>query len=189
MQLLQNWDPLKLPHGSVRALMTLALSGVLWAFLLLDREIPPVLAFVCLLAVGHYYGFRGSQGAEATGKPPLYLPRGSIRFILFAGFALVSYLLWRDGMIDWDAGNRNFVVLLIAAGLLLGFLVRKVLDIGTGTKTVKPRQWLENTKAVLAIIATAAFVFSCVLPDQVPDQASVVLATGPFIVFYFGSRK
>ena len=189
MQLLQNWDPLKLPHGSVRALMTLALAGVLWALLLLEREIPVPLAFVCLLAMGHYFGFRGGDGSAQPGKPPLYLPRGSVRCILFAGFAAVSYFLWRDGKVGWDAGNRNLVVLLLAAGLLSGFLLRKLLDIGTRGKTAKPRQWVENGKAVLGVIATAVFVFCCVMPDQVPDQESVVLATAPIIVLYFGSRK
>src|SRR5262245_59608746 len=86
--------PLGLPPGSVRALLALMVLGNIWARLLLPEQtaigLPQYLYYLMFLILGSYFAAR-SQKAPGE-RPPLYLPRGSIRLIIVAGFAAV--LAW-----------------------------------------------------------------------------------------------
>jgi len=189
MQLMENWDPLKLPRGSIRALITLALTGILWALMLLGREVPPALAGVSLIALGHYFGFRSSGPAPEPGKAPLYLPSGSIRALLVVGFGVVGYFLLESGKLDASMKNRNFTLLVLVAGLIVGFVVRKLADLFTHGKTLPARKWFENVKAVVALVATGVFALCCFFPSEVASQENLALLVAPIVVFYFGSRN
>ena len=193
MQILESWDPLNLPRGSIRALMTLTLLGVLWALMILDREIPLALAYVVLLIFGHYFGSRGAQKRPEEGqparKPPLFLPRGSIRLIIVLGFAAVGYLLWSQGRLELRVENRTSTIFLLAAALLAGFLVSKLADLLTRGKLATPRKWFENFKAVVALMATALFAFLCFSQTLDSIHENLALLSTPLVVFYFGSRR
>jgi len=189
MQLLENWDPLSLPRGSIRALMTIVLLGTLWALMLLGREIPMALPYVTLVILGEYFGFRGGESPPSGGKHPLFLPRGSIRILIVLGFATVAYFLWRDGRIQFNARDRNFAILCLMAALMAGFLVRKVLDLLTRGPIAQPRKWFENVKAVTALAASALLVICCVLEAESSVRENAALLAAPIVVFYFGSRK
>jgi hypothetical protein len=185
MQILEHWDPLNLPRGSVRALITLALLGLLWVFLLNDREVPLTLAFLSLFILGHYFAARG--GAAPGHRPPLFLPRGSIRLIIIAGFAAVTYFLIEDGRFKPSMEDRDSAILLLAAALIAGFLLRVFLNLIFRGGMTRSRRWIENLKAVLAIVATAAFIIACMTANE--GFENVALVAVPLIVFYFGSRE
>lgn len=187
MQILENWDPLNLPRGSVRALITLSLLCILCVLMLQDVEAPLPLAFVALVALGHYFGSRSAAAPRPRGRPPLYLPRGSIRAFIILGLGAVAYFLWEDGRLRLSMDNRNSVILFVAAALVLGFIFRKVADILTRGRMSRPRRWIENAKAVLALAATALLAISCFSAEAEIDNAA--LLASPFIVFYFGSRE
>ena len=193
MQVLEHWDPLNLPRGSVRALMALALLGILWAIMLMGREIPLPLAYVTLVILGHYFGVRGAvaPGVEGApgGKSPLYLPRGSIRALIILGFAAVGAFLWHEGRLEFTPQSTVFTIFILAAAFLAGFILRKIADFLTRGKMTTPRRWYENFKAIVALSATVLFVLACILGTGGPREQNLALLCAPLIVFYFGSRQ
>jgi hypothetical protein len=193
MQVLEHWDPLSLPRGSVRAIMALALLGILWAIMLMGREIPLPLAFVTLVILGHYFGVRGAEAPGGEGapgsKPPLYLPRGSVRTLIVLGFAGVGAFLWHEGRLEITPQSTVFTLFVLAAAFLAGFLLRKIADFVTRGRMTTPRRWYENLKAIVALSATVLFVLACVLGTGGPREQNIALVSAPLIVFYFGSRQ
>ena len=63
-----------------------------------DQEVPAYLRDLLFIILGHYFAVRGRQASDVEqGPPPLYLPRGSVRIILVAGFLVTAVLLYRRG--------------------------------------------------------------------------------------------
>jgi len=187
MQVLENWDPLSLPRGSVRALITLALLCILCILMLRGVDAPFPLAFVTLVALGHYFGSRSAGAPRSGGRPPLYLPRGSVRALIILGLGTVAYFLWEDGKLRLSMDDRNSVILFVSAALVLGFIFRKVFNIFTRGRMSRPRRWIENAEAIFALGATALLAISCFSTETPVDNAA--LLASPFIVFYFGARE
>jgi hypothetical protein len=187
MQVLEHWDPLSLPRGSIRAIIAFALLGLLSYFLLNDVEAPLSLAFVSLLVLGHYFGARAGR-SEYQGRPPLFLPRGSIRILIIALILAMAWFMWEDDRLPLDAKNRETVVVLVALGLIAGYVIRATLDFVTGGRMAKPRRLFENVKAILALMATAGLIIACMNSDLEQSENIALLVT-PFIAFYFGSRQ
>lgn len=63
--MLKNNEPLGLPHGSVRALMTVFLLLTVCILCIMKQPIPDILQQTFLIIVGLYYG-----GRAAAGKAP-----------------------------------------------------------------------------------------------------------------------
>src|SRR5262245_21561848 len=87
---------LGLPAGSVRAILAVMIFAGIWAWLWLrpQTEVPSYLEDLMFIIMGHYFAARARAGDKPEpGPPPLFLPRGSIRFVLVGGFALVGILL------------------------------------------------------------------------------------------------
>ena len=186
MQFLEHWDPLSLPRGSIRAIIALTLLGLLSYFFLDVREVPLSLAFISLLVLGHYFGARTGQN-EYQGRPPLFLPRGSIRIIIILLILTVTWFMWEHDRLNLIVDERETTVVLVALGLIAGYLIRAILDFITGGRMAKPRRLFENVKAILALMATATLVIACV-SDRAESENIALLVT-PFIAFYFGSRQ
>lgn len=100
--------PLNLPVGSVRALLTLAVLGTVWAQILFDGQPSEELRDTMLLILGYYFGKRSAKHAAAEAfteagdreenpADPLYLPRGAIRLLIVVGFAAVAWKLYEKG--------------------------------------------------------------------------------------------
>jgi hypothetical protein len=203
MQLLENWDPLKLPRGSIRALITLALLGTFWTLILLGteaavagagpeagpgREIPPVLGYLLVLIVGYYFGAR-SGDLPAGKKGPLYLPRGTVRLIIIAGSAVAAYFSWRAGRLELSPADPAFGVLLFIGALLLGFLIRKLADLLSRGRATTPRRWFENLKSIVVLMATAVVVVLSLWQQEDQGSQNLLLIAGGIVGFYFGSRR
>lgn len=189
MQVLEHWDPLNLPRGSIRALITLALLGVLWTLVLQEHEVPIPLAYVTLIILGHYFGARAGAKTPEGEKPPLYLPRGSIRLIIVLGFGLVGYLLWQDGRLKPSLEDRTSAMLFLMAALCTGYVVRHLVELLSRGKMTGPRRIFENLKAVVALSATALLALYCSSLFRGIEGQNLVLYSIPLIVFYFSSRR
>ena len=189
MQVLEHWDPLNLPRGSNRALITLALLAVLWTLVLQGREVPLPLAFVTLVILGHYFGSRVGAPAIEGERAPLYLPRGSIRLLIVLGFGTVAYFLWKDGRIKLSIEDRTSAILFLMAALFAGYVVRVLAEILSRGKMTSRRRLFENVKAVVALAATALFAIYCSTQPQGVEGQNLALVSIPLIVFYFGSRR
>src|SRR5262249_58360615 len=110
---------LGLPSGSIRALLAILVFGTLWALLLVQpgAEIPDYLRDLLFIVMGHYFAARHrASEAPEPGPPPLFLPRGSVRFLLIAGSIAVAALLFRRGQLTSLEENPGVVTLLLVGG-------------------------------------------------------------------------
>src|SRR5262245_48588967 len=120
----ENWRSLHAfgwPAGSVRAALALLLFGAAWVLLLQDAEVPEYFENLLFIIMGHYFASRKAVApVEEPGPPPLYLPRGSVRWLLVAGFVIVTVLLLRQDRLQFPeegiGGHRGITTLLLVAG-------------------------------------------------------------------------
>ena len=99
---------LGLPAGSVRALLALAVLGMLWLLALRplpgqaeaasEIKLPTVfmdLQILMVLILAHFFAAHGNSiRAGGAGRSPLGLPRGSVRFLLLAGYLGLAAFLY-----------------------------------------------------------------------------------------------
>ena len=189
MQLLEHWNPLNLPRGSVRALITLTLMGVLWTLMLLDRALPLVLCYLALMALSSYFGTRGGDMVTDSKRCPLFLPRGSIRILVVVGFAVVAYFLWDQGRLTVDMRDRSAAMLVLVAALSVGLLARKLADALSRGAATPTRQAFENLKSVFVLALTAFLALVWIVAPAKPEVENLALLSAPLLVFYFGSRN
>ena len=195
-----------LPEGSVRAVLALAIFATLWVVLARhpDREVPDYLRDLMFIILGHYFASRRKSSVEPTGPAPLFLPRGSIRVILFAGFGLVAYILYAKGSFREPLRSPGAMTLMLVAGFLLGVVAAKLGECWADRGHRAPR-WAEDLRAVVAIVAALALIvmiwnrFDPILIPRRPevfDRWNVRLGEygpehvlGAIVGFYFGSRS
>jgi hypothetical protein len=203
--------PLGLPAGSVRALLALAVVGLLWAMTLTaeDKLLPPLyfyLEALMVLILAHFFAAHGgSIAGRADARHPLFLPRGSVRLLLTAGLA--GLVVWY-GM-HW-ANHPNlaalpfelpFVLFGLLGSFLLGYLVTRVVRALSGGQLP---YWFQDIEAWLALICIlglgigfAIHVF--IVPSLDADSSfrtripELTAFTDPILAgvisFYFGSRS
>jgi len=189
-----------LPAGSIRALLALAIFGVTWALMVrrTDLEVPDYLRDLLFIILGHYFAARNRPTATAdAGPPPLFLPKGSVRLVLIAGFAVVAVILFREGRLVKVGENPGVVTLLLVGGFLLGVVSRAVGGWLGGSGRRLPRV-VEDLRATFALVAAAVLValvwnrYFPYLPDvRRPTFGKYGLEHGlaAFLGFYFGSRS
>lgn len=182
--------PLWLPRGSIRALVTIALSGVAWAQVLQGRDIPPFLLGLLLTLIGYYFGVRrevrgndsGIYDVDPSPERPLFLPSGSIRLLLMLGFLVSGVLLLLRGAMEDKVYLEFFLVI---AGLVVGHLFRRGLARLDGALAFN---LVRHGKALAVIAVTAGVVY---LVQQELHQSYYPLPIGlsALVSFYFGSRS
>jgi hypothetical protein len=184
--------------------MALLVFGCLWAFLVLhpDREVPEYLRDLLFIILGHYFAVRSRQAtATEAGPPPLYLPRGTVRLVLVAGFVVTAALLYRQGRLLAVGQNPAVVTLFLALGFMLGVIMQQIWAKLAGGKRPLPRI-LEDVRAVVSLIAAIFLVV--VIWDQFAPQAlqwgldqrdlgfgkiKIPHVAAAIVGFYFGSRS
>jgi hypothetical protein len=184
-------EPLYLPNGSIRAVVTLMLALASWILLLLGREVPGYLLGLILTIVGYYFGLRkqmwNSQSrifdASANTQGPLFLPTGFIRLVLIIGFVLGGMMVYRRGKLLEAKYLEFFVVLL---GLVVGYGFARVLDAVDRTKIYVLCNHLNGA----IVLCAGVYLFLIVMTGAVPDVRAdfLTLALSCVISFYFGSR-
>ncbi|MGA2256135.1 MAG: hypothetical protein ABSG53_15920 [Thermoguttaceae bacterium] len=182
-----NRPPLGLPRGSIRALLTLMIVGVVITQLVRGGEIHLLWTETLMIAMAHYFASRRfirlppeeikrlvDEGYIELEARPLYLPSYTIRLLLIASFIAVGIYLylhdrWRE--------PQALSILGVVFAYLLGVFVRM--------RTV--RGW-EDAKAfvvlTVTIVTSAAYLLD--YGDSVPRPLQA--ATLGLVLFYFGSR-
>jgi hypothetical protein len=181
------WTPLGLPTGSVRALLTLLIVGVVIVQVVRGQEIELLWAETLMIALAHYFTTRrfinlppevirrlAEEGHVETEGNPLFLPRHSIRIILILAFVGLAVYLYRE--------NQLFESQALP---ILGVVFAYLLGIAAGIRRL--RGW-EDLKAivVLLVLLLTAGAYLANRPDLVPNlMRNITLA---LVLFYFGSR-
>jgi hypothetical protein len=199
-------QPLGLPAGSVRALLTLMILGLIWALLLMPDEkeiqIPLYLYYLMFLILGHFFAAHGHSiaGSETGTASPLYLPRGTLRTLIFLGFLAVfgsRYYFHRDFedflRLREPLLQQPYLPLVIIAGFFLGVFVNRVV-----VQSVGITPWFQDMLAWVALLATfglgAEVVIQLIInPSLDPDRRlqlyPVHVVLSAIISFYFGARS
>lgn len=211
--------PLGLPAGSVRALLALMVVGLICAILSLppDRQVqvPVYLYYLLFLILGAYFAGRASVPASRGEWAPLYLPRGSLRFLMVVAFAAVvgyGYYKYRDvisARLVPDVGSaapdlkdplstsQPYMPLIILGAFFLGIILSRISHVILAGPTGLPA-WYQDVQAwvaLLALLGLAAEVIILLIinptlePEKqlkLPHWQSILAA---IVAFYFGARS
>ncbi len=184
-------EPLHLPTGSVRALISLSMVGTCWGLLVQGRELPGALMSLVLTIVGFYFGFRTRASTlgdhvydpSARREQPLHLPAGAIRTVLVLALLAMGYWLVSKGLLGRE-GYLEFLVIL--AGLIVGHYFGKAMS---AERTPRWHAAIAHIKGLVGLavaFALAGLLLSGMDAEAHPAVVTVLAAT---ISFYFGSRS
>jgi hypothetical protein len=198
---------LGLPSGSVRALLAILIFATVWCLILMQpaREVPDYLSDLLFIIMGHYFAARRRASADPEpGPPPLFLPRGSVRFLLIGGSIAVAVLLFRRGQLTSLEQNKGVVTLLLVGGFLLGVAMNALASWWKDRGHQTPRI-VEDLRAIVSLAAAGFLIFlvlNPLLPLVPPVRIDELVPTeihlghlGPeqvlaaVVGFYFGSRS
>jgi hypothetical protein len=198
--------PLGLPPGSVRAILAFMVFGTIWAMLLLPEEkavpIPLYLYYLMFLILGAYFAARGhGHGPSAPGQPhPLYLPRGSIRFLMILGFAAALGWGYYHNPNFFDrlsptVTDKPILPLVVLGTFFLGVLVARLANLLlAGPEGLPP--WFQDILAWISLLAVLLFtaeilirlVINPTLNWELDLSAWESILAG-VVAFYFGVRS
>jgi hypothetical protein len=201
--------PLGLPPGSVRAILALQVVLTFWLLLLVPEQqkvvIPLYLYFLVALVMIFFVSHGKSIARKKDPTPsPLYLPGGSVRFIIVAGTAAVIGYLTYLRQTDPDAPNRfdrlnptmaqleywKFYVGALLIGFTLGYAVR-VLPFQHSYAYQSFQAWT----AILAMFSlTADMIFQVFINTTLVEKLGLGVvywqtAVTGIAAFYYGSRS
>lgn len=183
--------PLRLPLGTVRALIAILVTGT-YAYLLIQGEpVPPVLVNSVVVIVAFYFGSR----ATATPPGPPAVQPQSRRMRVVQGLLLLAFV----GLAAWflrenltrDAIPAELLsVLEVLAGYIAGLVVAWILQRRVEVSSLR-RRLATVVRDILAAGALGLTGYLCytLATGQMSlfgDRAEEVLAL--VVTFYFGSR-
>lgn len=190
--------PLGLPEGSVRALLTIIISGIV-AEQTARGETPGLLwGETLMIALAHYFTSRRlvelpagllaqleAEGRVERDAPPLFFPKHSIRFLILLIFAAAAWRLYDKQQLWTPAAMQTLGVV---AAYVLGMLFRGSLRVLGRTADRRLLAVIGDLKALAALLAVGAAALAYFLdrPDLLsPRMEHIALGV---ILFYFGSR-
>lgn len=196
-----------LPAGSIRALLAFLVFGTALGMLALrpSVEVPDYLRDLLFIIMGHYFAARHRAGTvDEPGPSPLFLPRGTVRFLLIGGCVGVGALLYSRGQLTAPGQNPGVVTLWLVGGFLLGVGLNALWVQILGRDRRAPR-FVEDLRALVSMAAALALValvwnrlYAVVPPDQIDRAIAPVFGIAGFrlehalaavVGFYFGSRS
>ncbi len=185
-------EPLYLPSGSIRALVTLSISIACWTVVFSGRDIPEYLFALVLTLLGYYFGYRKKSTQQEQYSPvkqsqPLFLPKGIIRFVLIMGFivsGLVAFSRFMDNMDD-AARYVQLKYFGIVWGLIFGYFFaalyrrRKAKKVRSGV--------MLHIKGLLVIVVTI-LLSRLLIMGKNDLSPNLIMPLLMIISLYFGSR-
>jgi hypothetical protein len=199
-----------MPAGSVRALLALMVLGLCWALMLLPEDrnvgIPLYLMYLVFLVLGHFFAAHGHSiaGPNAGQRSPLFLPRGTLRFLMIAGFlGVVGYRYYIYG--DWNKlfvlaqplTNQPELPFIILGGFFIGVVLgRTLLRLLSGP--TGPPAWLHDMQSWVALCAGFGLgieiVVQLIINPSMDEQHRINLPQvqailAAIVAFYFGARS
>lgn len=194
-------EPLRLPRGSVRAMVTLLVASACLVVFLRRQPVPGSLLELALATVAYYFALRRTSGAKplavpyaeggsaqysrtsSTGAAPLYMPSGVIRWLLIVGFAVGAGALVMQGRMA-DVELLGFYT--IMAGLVGGYLFARA---ASGVGRSAGAMVLFNDLKALGVLVAALALGGTTMLGAAPEYPYVVMGLSAVVSFYFGSRS
>jgi hypothetical protein len=201
---------LGLPAGSIRSLLALSVLGLLWLLALRplpghegaagEIKLPTVfmdLQILMVLILAHFFGAHGHTiRAAGTGASPLGLPRGSVRFVLLAGYlALAGFLYHTQPKFEYPSTSALILLLVLISGFFLGHVLTGI--VRALSRGVLPF-WFQDVQAWAALLAIFCmgiiliiqmFINPSVPLEQQLDLPIVEAILAALVGFYFGARS
>lgn len=190
--------PLGLPSGSVRALMTMIVVAVTCADIVGGRPIEPVWTETLMVALAYYFTSRRflqlppevlhkleADGIVPKEPLPLYLPRGTIRFLLLGTFLSVAAYQYQHGKLF---EKETFPIFITLLAYFAGTTVRGVLNWWYRGRIVPASRWWADLKAVTVLGALVLTAILQVIGQQHLAPLWLENITMAMVLFYFGSR-
>jgi hypothetical protein len=196
---------LGLPAGTIRALLAFMVLIILWLLAVYgmtpEGKIPVAfiyLQYVMILILAHFFAAHGNTiGRQISHHNPLWLPSGSVRFVLLAGYVgLIAWLIVKQREFAPVPEGHLALPLVLISGFILGYLVTKlVLAFSPGEQLPF---WFQDVQAWFALLAVIgllviALVYLVIRPN-VPenlhfDMTTVETIVAAIVGFYFGARS
>ncbi len=193
--------PLGLPSGSIRGILSILIVAIFWILLLVSNEqairIPLnlyfLLSMVMIFFVAHGKSIARRDEPHAS---PLWLPGGTLRFIILVGTgAVLTYVAIKypdrlDRLTPDQQQLSRWKPYFSALGI--GFVLGYIMHVMPFKRT----WWFEAFQAWMAIIAmTILFlelIFQVFINITLPNPVEAVAwhtAVTAIVAFYFGSRS
>lgn len=201
---------LGLPAGSVRALLALSVLGLLWLLALQplpghgqplgDLKLPTVfmdLQILMVLILAHFFAAHGhSIRTNAAQRSPLGLPRGSVRFLLLAGYLGLAVFLYRtQPKFEYPSSSAVILLLVLVSGFFLGHVLTGA--VGALSHGVLP-YWFQDVQAWVALLAILClgvlliillFINPSLSLGQEINSPLLEAILAALVGFYFGARS
>ena len=183
-------EPLYLPKGSIRALVTMIVAATSWVLILTAQDVPEYLFSLLLTVIGYYFGIRTKlKAAESrifdasTKEPePLSLPTGFIRLFLTVGFLVCGVVLYRRELLG-EAKYLEFFIIL--SGLIVGYVYARLFS----KSEASPAYILLNHVKGVVVLAAAGCLAFLFIGGAHAAYGPLALVLSAAISFYFGSRS
>lgn len=200
-------NPLGLPAGSVRALLTMMVVAVVVVQTVQGKELSKEFLWVetLMIVLAQYFTSRRfinlppealarleEEGVLEKEPHPLYLPRNTIRAVILLSFVGLGVYLYREGRLINAKGEivdrQAVTILILVFAYLSGVLVRGLGSWLFRGRGGRPVRWWADLKAVIALagMAFAAVMTLVDRQDLLPDAARHLALSAA--LFYFGSR-
>jgi hypothetical protein len=193
------------PQGSIRALLTIMIVGLICALMLIPQHgqpipIPAYLLYLLFLVLGHYFAARGRERGQSDAwyHQPLWLPRGCIRLLLIASLAGTCIYRYSTDPVGFEHQIQASVeslqeVPLLPVVVLAGFFAGAVLRMIIGRQ---PPPWFQDFEAWTALMAVllmaVATLIDLVINPSLSERLSLPTWEGilsAVVAFYFGERS
>jgi magnesium-transporting ATPase (P-type) len=201
---------LGLPAGSIRALLALSVLALLWLLALQpltghgqplgELQLPTVfmdLQILMVLILAHFFAAHGHTiRAHAEQRSPLGLPRGSVRFLLLAGYLGLAVFLYRtQPKFEYPSTSALILLLVLISAFFLGHLLTGAVRLLSGGVLPYWFQDIQAWVALLAILCMGVLLIillfinpSLSLGQEIsPPLLEAILAA--LVGFYFGARS
>ena len=138
-------EPLGMPRGTVRALMTIMLVAFPFWYIIEEKPIPGLIVNIIFIVVAFYFEARRSEHEKLKEivdeikttdmivedarkqKKPLYLPKYSVRFLLVVMLFITQIMILLQPSVPFQITNTLADILLIIVLFIIGASFRSIL--------------------------------------------------------------
>lgn len=146
-------QPLGMPRGTVRALMTIMIVAFPFGYIMFELDIPGLIINIIFVVIAFYFEARRSEHERLKQivdeikspdlviedlrkeKKPLYLPKYSVRFLLVLMLLLILITNYFGPRVEFKLTNTLFDLMIIITLFIIGAFFRAILKSREKKKT------------------------------------------------------